>query len=139
MAQGLELNDKIVFLGELSSESLLAYYQAADVFVQPALDNDTNNGIAVRRALAASLPVITTPVKATEELVIDQENGLLVRPSSADDLAEKIERLLLDEKLRIAMSKNSLELARKQSWETIAGQYLEVYVKTKNLGHINQE
>ena len=138
LARGLGIAEKIIFLGNVSREKSLAYYQAADVFVLPSLDARVDNGIAVRCALACGLAVVATPVNGVEELVVDQRNGFLVKISTADDLAEKIEKLLLDENLRVSMAKNSLELAQQLSWKNIANQYLDLYVKTKNIFRIQK-
>ena len=138
LARSLEVAERIIFLGELSLEKKLACYQQADVFVLPSQDQQVDNGFAIRQALAAGLPVVTTPVFGTQDLVIDGFNGFSVRIDVADDLVEKIEQLILDRNLKLAMGKNSLELAQQLSWQNIAQQYLELYVKTKNISQIQR-
>ena len=139
LVRGLEIEDKVVFLGEVAREKVVEYYQKASIFVLPTLDLAEYKGPILRNALAAGLPIVATAVSGTEELIIENNNGFVVKASNADDLAEKIERLLVDAKFRETMSKNSRQFAERLSWSVIADAYLDLYVKTKNLGHIRQE
>ena len=138
LARSLEVVEKIVFWGELSLEEKLVRYHQADIFVLPSQDQQVDNGVAIRRALVAGLPIVATPVFGTQDLVAEGVNGFSVRINVADDLVEKIEQLILDKNLKLAMGKNSLELAHKLSWQNIAQQYLELYIKTKNISQIQR-
>ncbi len=138
LARSLDVVDKIVFLGELPLGEKVTHYQQADVFVLPSQDQQVDNGVAIRRALAVGLPVVATPVFGTQDLVADGVNGFSVRINVANDLVEKIEQLILDKNLKLVMGKNSLQLAQKLSWQNIAQQYLELYIKTKNISRIQR-
>ena len=139
LARGLEVSDRIVFLGNITPEECLQHYQAADVFVQAALDNSADNADITRRALAVGLPIIATNADEIQELVIDQANGFLIKINTADDLAEKIEKFILDNNLKTSMSAKSLEISQNISWQAIAKQYVAIYEKTRNLGRITQD
>jgi glycosyltransferase involved in cell wall biosynthesis len=54
------------------------------------------------------------------------------------DLAEKIEKLMLNNNLEKEMGKESRILAEKLSWEVVAKNYINLYEKTANLGKIRQ-
>ena len=54
-------------------------------------------------------------------------NGLIVKMKDGDDLADKIERLVVDKDLRSRMSAESRRLAEKMSWENVAKQYFQLY------------
>jgi len=138
LTQALDINDKVVFLGEIPAADVLHYYQTADVFVSPSIDEQADNGAFVRKALATGLSIVSTKVNGVEELVFEGENGLFVAQKSADDLAEKIEKILLNNEFKNLMEKNSLELAQKLSWENNAKQYFDLYTKTKNIASIEQ-
>ena len=56
--------------------------------------------LVVIEALSARLPVITTPVGALPDLVVEDENGYLVTPGDASALADRIGNLLASPELR---------------------------------------
>lgn len=138
LVQGLEIIEKVSFLGNITNENRLQYYQQADLFVLASLDQEFDNGVNLRPALVSGLPIVATPARGAENLVIDGRNGFSVMINTADDLVEKIEKLILDENLKLSMGKNSLEIARELGWENIAGSYLDFYVKTKNVSQIQE-
>jgi glycosyltransferase involved in cell wall biosynthesis len=72
---------------------------AMDIFALPSYANE---GVpqAILQAMAMQKPVVTTRVGAIEDAVVDQQTGLFVGPKNADDLAEKLERLIDDAGLR---------------------------------------
>ena len=83
---------------------------ACDVFVLAS----KNEGlpIALVEALALGLPVVATAVGGTPEVVSDGLEGLLVPPSSPDQLASAIERLATDPDLRARMSSAAAERSK---------------------------
>jgi colanic acid/amylovoran biosynthesis glycosyltransferase len=93
--------DRVRFSGYLTQENLIPLYQAADIFVLPAVLGQ-HWGIAnvLVEALACGVPVVTTPLPSLPELVEDGVHGLVARHQDPGDLAEKIERLARDPELR---------------------------------------
>ena len=69
------------------------WLQALDVFALPSYANE---GVpqALMQAMAAGVPVVSTPVGSIDELVRHEETGLMVPPQDADALRAAIERLL---------------------------------------------
>ncbi|MEM4965089.1 MAG: glycosyltransferase, partial [Pyrobaculum sp.] len=60
--------------------------------------------------------------------VVEGHNGFLIEPGDYEQLAERLLRLIDDEKLRNAMGNNSRKLAVERfSWWSIAKAYIEVY------------
>jgi glycosyltransferase involved in cell wall biosynthesis len=82
----------------------------ADVFVLPSLGECF--GIASVEAMAAGLPVITTRVGGSEDIVDDGHTGYLVRPNDVHDLGAALERLLGDVALRRQMGARGRARAR---------------------------
>lgn len=136
LVQGLDLNDKVEFAGAIAHENVLGFYQRANVFVLPSLNEGMSN--VMLEALACGLPVVATETGGTKELLTDNVNGLVVKMKDADDLAEKIERLILHPELEKAMSLESRKLAQTLSWGKVADEYVELYRKTSNLRKINE-
>lgn len=136
LVRALGIKDKVEFTGEVATEKMLACYHKANVVVSPALENRTDNGVL--EALACGLPLIATANHDTKEILTDGENVLFVATKDSNQLAEKIEKLILDEKLTSEIAKNGLLLAQQFSWANIAKQYLNVYLETKNRNTIQR-
>lgn len=127
----LDIREKVNFAGVVGHEKVATYYRKADVFVLPSLNEGMSN--VILEALACGLPVVATDTGGTKELVTEGVNGLIVKMRSADDLADKIEKLMLDSQLKNQMGAQSRKLAEKLSWEKVAGEYFQLYTKTNNL------
>jgi glycosyltransferase involved in cell wall biosynthesis len=136
LVQGLDLKDKVEFAGAIAHENVLGYYQRANVFVLPSLNEGMSN--VMLEALACGLPVVATNTGGTKELLTDNVNGLVVKMKDADDLAEKIEKLILNPELEKEMSLESRKLAQSLSWGKVAGEYVDVYRKTSNVDKMNK-
>ena len=77
-------------------------FSRADVFVFPSYQEAF--GLVVAEAMSARLPVVATKVGSVPDMVVEGENGFLVYPGDVPALSERVERLLLDSKLRHSMS-----------------------------------
>ncbi len=101
-ALGIEKN--LEFLGSQSQQKVLETYRASDVFILPcriAADGD-RDGLpnVIVEAQSQRMAVISTPISGIPELIDDGENGLLVEPDQPQLLADAIEKLARDPKLR---------------------------------------
>jgi len=90
--QRLGLGGAVQLLGfRADAPALIA---AGDLFVLPSLAEPF--GLALLEAMALGRPVVATRAGGPVEIVEEGETGLLVPPSSPDDLAEALRRLLTD-------------------------------------------
>ena len=84
--------------------------------------------ISLAEALAAGSPVVATNVGAIKELVTDGFNGLLAKPESPDDIADKALSLISDPVKMQLLSKNAIEDSKKRfSPEVVAAQAVSYY------------
>ncbi len=72
-----------------------------DLFALPSYTEGLPN--VVLEAFAARVPVVATAVGGTPEVIQDGQNGYLVPPADSTSMAERITRLLDDERLRETM------------------------------------
>jgi len=74
--------------------SIAPHLRRASLFVLPSFQEGF--GIVAAEALAAGLPVVTTPSGGPEALVTDSGGGVVLDGFSADQLAHAVRRLLDD-------------------------------------------
>jgi colanic acid/amylovoran biosynthesis glycosyltransferase len=92
------LNSHVIFEGWQNSDSVRALYRAADLFVLPSFAEGIP--VVLMEAMAMEIPCVATRITGIPELIRDQVDGLLVTPSSAEELAAAMARLMDDPKLR---------------------------------------
>jgi glycosyltransferase involved in cell wall biosynthesis len=124
------ISENFTFLGSVPDHMLPIYYNCADVFVSPSLQE--GQGITLLEAQATTKPVIAFDVSAISEVVKNKITGLLVQPDSYE-LANAISDLLSDESLREKMGNSGREFVEKNfSWDICAQKMSKVYHEALN-------
>ncbi len=109
-------------LGEIND-----FYLRADVYVAPSVWNEPL-GLVILEAMVHYTPVIVSRKGGVSTIVKDGVNGYLIRPRSPGLIAEKVNLLLKDEKLRIRMGKQAYKTVVEHfSWEKIARKFFNLY------------
>ena len=68
----------------------------------------------VIEAMHRGVPVVASNVRGTNELVIDAETGFLVPVNDVRAFADRVGRLLLDDRLRVGMGARAIARARSE-------------------------
>jgi glycosyltransferase involved in cell wall biosynthesis len=103
----------------ISAAEVPGLFQRAIAVVLPYTDA-TQSGVGAM-AFAFSRPVIATNVGDVPDVVIDGENGLIVPSRDAKALADAMEKLLVDRRLRDSLATGAARIAKeKLSWPRIA-------------------
>ena len=123
----LNLRGRVVFLGRIPREKTFSYYQEADVFVLPSLNEGMSN--AMLEALATGLPILATDTGGSKELIMEGENGYIIEMKNAQDIADKLEKIINDFELKKKMGEASRKKALEMSWEKVAKKYYQAYEK----------
>lgn len=124
LARRLGLADRVRFLGR--REDVPELLAACDLFVLPSLYEGSS--LAVLEAMAAGIPIVSSAIGGTDELIEDGRSGLLVPPGDAEALAAALRRALGEQELREEMAARARE--RVESGlrrERMAGRVEEVY------------
>lgn len=100
-AQRLGIGDRVDLLGWVRGSDKTTLLSRASVYVLPSY----NEGLpmSVLEAMAAGLPIISTPIGGIPEAVTDGVEGYLVKPGDIDALAAALRRVLSDSNLRRQM------------------------------------
>jgi len=93
LADELGIAELVWFAGH--RDDARALMGTCDVVVHASV-RDEPLGLVVAEAMAARAAVVATRTRGPEELVVDGETGMLVRPGDAGDLAGAVGRLVAD-------------------------------------------
>jgi glycosyltransferase involved in cell wall biosynthesis len=126
LTKELSLSEYVEFSGRVPRRELPKVYANCDVYVQPALSETFPS--AIREAMAAGRPVVTTDVGMIGEYVKDGVNGCLVPPKSSEALARRIIDLLEDEDWRVKIGEEARKYAEDNfSWDKLAEAWYKTY------------
>lgn len=121
--------NEVHFIGHVSSEDLVRYYQTSDVFCAPSTGQESF-GIVLLEAMAAGRAIVASRIPGYAEVVEDGAEGLLVEPRSPGALAAALTRVLGDAGLRRSMGERGRQKASAYDWSRVAGRVLEFYEET---------
>jgi glycosyltransferase involved in cell wall biosynthesis len=76
--------------------------------------------------MMASIPIISTNFRSIPEIVTHEHNGLLVAPSSAQEITEAIERLYFDRDLLLQLSLKNAAKSTQFSAEKLAAKIVKI-------------
>jgi colanic acid/amylovoran biosynthesis glycosyltransferase len=94
LAERLGLASQVSFPGAVGQEEIHDLYASAAIFCLPSFAEGVPG--VLMEAMAMELPVLSTRITGVPELIDDGHTGLLVAPGRTDQLADALERLLLD-------------------------------------------
>lgn len=129
LVQKLSVDKQIIFVRGIrinERDKLIRLYKACDIVVIPSIWQETF-GIVALEAMAAKKPVIASRVGGLREIVDHGKTGFLVEPGDPNQLADSIQKLLLDRSLRGRFGQAAYEKAKKYSWEAITDSFLRIY------------
>ena len=132
------LSDRIVFLGKRTDvESVVNIF---NVGVLTTNSNVHGEGISnsIIEYMALAKPVVATIGGGTAEIVIDQETGFLINPSSPGELSNRIETLLNNMPLCNKMGLAGQERIRKGfTIEFMVENYYNIYMQLLSIEKLN--
>lgn len=124
------INKFVKFLGYVDEQIKIDFIISSDIFVLPSYAEGLP--IAMLEAMAAGLPVISTPVGSIPDVIEDNINGFLIQPGNYLKLAEKIVILSTDKKLRIKMgNKNKQKIIKEYDIEILTNKLEKIYNNIK--------
>ncbi len=123
------LSTKVHFLGELEEENLVPFFHACDLLVLPSITRNEAFGLVQLEAMACGKPVVSTRLETGVEYVNkDGKTGFIVPPRNSKALADAINRLLEDDKLRYQMGiEGRRRVESKFTKERMARETLKLY------------
>ncbi|MDE7312194.1 MAG: glycosyltransferase [Eubacterium sp.] len=128
LAASLQLKN-VRFAGRVSEEDKMRQIEACDFLVLPSVSEAEAFAVVQLEAMAFGKPVINTRLKSGVPYVsVDGVTGITVKPGSVRELAQAMEELAADEKLRRKYGANALRIVQKEyTLEKMAKRYRKVF------------
>ena len=123
----LHLEDKVIFPGYIESADIPKLMKGAIAFVFPSLYEGF--GLPPLEAMACGTPVIASGVASIPE--VTGEAALLVDPLDIENIADALQKMIEEPRLREHLSQTAREQSAKFSWEQSAKQVIAIIDKMK--------
>lgn len=118
-----KLEERVIKLGYVSDDELVALYNLADCYLYPSLYEGF--GLPILEAQACGCPVITSNVSSCPEVA--GEGALLVNPYNVNEIAEAMIHVVTDGLLKKRIIKAGIENIKNYSWKECAMKMINLF------------
>ena len=115
LAEEVDLQEEIIFVGKIPNEQVKNYCRAADLFLFSSLSE--TQGIVLLEAMAAGTPVLAVKASGVRDIVVNGKNGYMTYMSEIE-YENKLDDLLSQD--RTYLENGALETAGKYEIQEIA-------------------
>ena len=105
LASSLNVSDSVVFTGAVPHDTVYDYMMACDVFL--SLYDLSNVGNPLLEAMALQCCVVTLDVGDTNRVIVNEENGILIKYEQLPELGAVLDRLSATPDLRKSLGVNA--------------------------------
>ena len=112
-ASALGCADQVELSDWVNRDQIQKIFASATVLVFPSIWPETL-GIVGIEALASGVPVVASDIGGVREWLLPGQTGLLVTPGSVEDLADGMEKLLIDKVRNRAYGENGIALVQER-------------------------
>jgi glycosyltransferase involved in cell wall biosynthesis len=121
-----ETKDSVTFHGPQDSKKLSAFYQSADIVVNPSYSESF--GMSLIEAMACGKPVIASKVGGMVEIIENSKGGTLFEAGNSDELFNELKTVIENEQYRNDLSAgNRIYAEGHYSWESIVNKLNQYY------------
>jgi glycosyltransferase involved in cell wall biosynthesis len=117
----------IKYLGWVSGKKKMDLYQNSDIFLLPSYFEGLP--MVLLEAISSGLPIVATRVGGVPEIVVEGENGYLLKPGEIEGFVEKLKVLISDKQIRMNFGLKSRIIAEKFRRNQVAREWCQLYQK----------
>lgn len=122
----------VEFRGKVDDDDLPSYYKSCDVYIAPSIGSESL-GIVILEAMAAGIPVVAYANKGYRfTLEGSPWKGNLVKPGSYKKMANSVQQILTDEKLRTSVLKWQNNKIKEFDWKVITDRLLTYFSEVQD-------
>lgn len=122
-----KLDDIIKIVGNKPNKEIQKFYQIADIFINPTLEEGFPRVLI--EAMASGLPTVTTNAGGTADIVGELQSQFMVDIQDREGFAMKLKELIEDEVMQQKLSAENINQAKKFSTENVAQMYIREIFK----------
>lgn len=127
----LGIENKVYFFGSKPYKELFKFYNESMFIVVPSIttsDGDREGFPTVYLdAMACGCPIIASRIEGIENIIKNNENGIIVEQKNPAALAKTMNDLIYNDKLRNSITKNALiEVKNKYAWNIVSERYIKL-------------
>lgn len=131
LSRELSIQHCTKFLGAKSPKQLPEIYSSASITVMPSIVDSQNDqeglGLVAIEAMGCNCAVVASSLPAVKDIIDDGVNGVLSKPGDKIELANAIERVLMNKDFRDQIATNARSsVLERYDWKVIANKYKEL-------------
>ncbi|OGM99546.1 MAG: hypothetical protein A2817_01160 [Candidatus Yanofskybacteria bacterium RIFCSPHIGHO2_01_FULL_39_8b] len=120
-----DMSESVTILPWIDNKDLPGYFSSSDIFIYPSQRYggwEEQFGYSIAEASSSGLPVISTRTGSIEDLIVEDQTGMLVEPDDSAGMISAMLKLARDPVLRKSMGEAGREFIKNNfSHEIIAG------------------
>ena len=124
------LHDAVVMAGRVEPLTTVSIYAASHLVVDPVFDDNVaraRSPLKIVESLAMGIPVVTGNVGDRATMLDNGRAGVLVKPGSADALADGIISALSDRPCYNSMADQAQVVSEQFRWDRLVHEFVKVY------------
>jgi len=126
----LNLNNKIIFTGQISEKQMVKHFLESNVFVCPSAIENSPNSLGEAQLLG--VPCIASYVGGIPDMIENEKTGLLYRFEEVEMLAKQVCRIFSEKKLSEQLSSEGQKIAQlRHDPDSIVNDIISIYDKVK--------
>lgn len=130
LAKELKLGDKVAFHGYQSKDFINEMLINSSLYVMTS--RTESFGLVLIEAMSYGVPCVAyDSAQGAKEIIDDGKNGFLVKDRNEEEMLNKINELINDEKLRKRLGKNARSKAKEYDGEIILDKWMKLINKRK--------
>jgi len=128
-----DLSKYIFLMGKIPNNVVPEKLNEFDAFCATSVLNSESFGVAVVEAMACEVPVVATNVDGFSEVMENEKTGYIVEKRNINQIAEALEILLKNEKLRKQFGKNGRRrVLENYDWKDNVEKMKKIYINIIN-------
>lgn len=131
LIKNLDLESTVELKGKILNSEVPIALEQLDIFCGTSIRESF--GVSVVEAMAMEIPVVATDTDGFLEVVNNGNTGLIVKTGNPLEISKALEKLILDENLRVKMGeKGRARVLELYDWEKNVDKMVDLYYRISN-------